>query len=450
MRRLSLVALLVLVGLGSLVGSATRGRARAGVDPGKGWEPATTLYSASGAEFARVSSPTVALDGRRRATAVWLYDSEHVLMESDWTESAGWTPAKTLTSLGNEVFSSPLLAVDARGDALIAWITNDEKLRAAYRPAGGGWQPPKTLSRPGDSVAFPQVGLDDRGRSLVLWNSSRRSSGGYRFRLEVASRTRTGVWSKPKIICACGGVAALAVNASGQALVVWSPNGAGLWAKTRSRSGRWFVAERISSLGTGFYYMPLALNSRGDAVVSWVEVGKAEARLAVAIRGPRGRFRSPQTIGGDFYWGFRLALAPTGEATVMWENAGCCLFSMSRLPGASSFTSQQTLARGFGETVPEALAMDAGGNTLALWLRADSPYGTGHLYLHAAQRPAVGSFDNGADIGGIGLDSYKHSACSGEPSLAVTPNGRLALAVWLTRPRPTGACTAVEAAALMR
>jgi hypothetical protein len=447
MRWSSVVALLVLVGLGSLVGSATRGRARAAVDA-SGWQPATTLFSASGAEFPAVASPTVALDGRRRATAVWLYDSEHVLMESDWTETGGWTQARTLMSLGTDVSGSPLLAIDARGDALMAWIAN-QHLRASYRTAGGQWQQPKTVSRPGEAAAYPQIGLDDQGRSLVLWNASRRLSTAYQFRLELSSRGRTGVWSRPKIICACGAVAALAMNASGHALVVWSPK-AGLWAKTRSPSGRWSAAQRISSLGTGLAYMPLALNARGDAVVAWLEDLPPNGQLAVAIRSPRGRFGRPQTIGGDAYWGFTLALAPTGEATVMWQNAGCCLFSMSRLPGASSFSSQQTLAPGSWETMPEKLAMDARGNTLALWLRADSQYGTGHIYLHAAQRPAGGSFDDGADIGDIGLDSYKHSACNGEPSLAVTPDGDLALAVWLGRPHQPGVCTQVQAATLTR
>jgi hypothetical protein len=96
---------------------------------------------------------------------------------------------------------------------------------------------------------------------------------------------------------------------------------------------------------------------------------------------------------------------------------------MSRQPGAFSFTSQQVLAPGFGQTVPSALAMDEGGDTFALWERSDQS--SGHLYLHAAQRPAGGSFDSGADIGDIGVDSYKQSACIGSPSLATTSDGCL-------------------------
>ena len=237
------------------------------------------------------------------------------------------------------------------------------------------------------------VAIDGRGRALVMWLEARESGVAYQFRLAVAARGRTGDWDKPKIICGCSSVSALAMNPSGLALVVWSPNTGGLWDETRSPSGRWSARQRISPSGTGLYYMPLALNSRGAAVVAWLEVSPQapEGELTIAVRPARGRFGRPQTIGGDAYWGWVLAMAPTGEAVVVWEDAPCCMFAMARRPGASSFSSPQTLSPGLGQTVPEALAMDAHGNALALWARSDKT--DGHLCLHAAQRPAGGSLE---------------------------------------------------------
>jgi hypothetical protein len=100
MRLPGLVVMVLLAGVVLQAGAATGGRASAAVDPGRGWQPATMLFSATAGA---VGPPAVALDGRRRATAVWLYDSAHVLMESDWSESRGWTQARTLTSLGTDV-----------------------------------------------------------------------------------------------------------------------------------------------------------------------------------------------------------------------------------------------------------------------------------------------------------------------------------------------------------
>jgi hypothetical protein len=87
----------------------------------------------------------------------------------------------------------PLLAVDARGDALMAWGV-DQKLRVSYRTAGGEWQQPTRVSRPGEGVdSSPEIALDDHGRALILWNASRPSSGGrFASRFEVVSRDRAG------------------------------------------------------------------------------------------------------------------------------------------------------------------------------------------------------------------------------------------------------------------
>jgi hypothetical protein len=197
MRLPSLLVLVLLAGVLLQAGPATEGRASAGVDRGNGWRSATTLFSATGGGFPAVGGPAVALDGRRRATAVWWYDSEHVLMESDWTEAGGWTQARTLTALGTDVASSPLLAVDARGDALMSWLAG-QQLRVSYRTVGGEWQQPKTLSRPGESAGSPQIAIDDRGRSLILWTSSRPSSSAryglaFRWRSFCAAEPAPGV-----------------------------------------------------------------------------------------------------------------------------------------------------------------------------------------------------------------------------------------------------------------
>jgi hypothetical protein len=78
---------------------------------------------------------------------------------------------------GTDVSSSPALAVDARGDAVIAWTAygaGGEQVRAAYRLAGRAWQPPRTLSLTGEIADDPRVALDARGRALVVWRARLR------------------------------------------------------------------------------------------------------------------------------------------------------------------------------------------------------------------------------------------------------------------------------------
>ena len=446
MRRLRLVVLLVVAGFVAQSGSAMRAPARG--EARAGWQPATRLFSgADPAAIPGVSGPVVAVDGSGRATALWLDGSSsdgsssgQVVMEADSNPTGSWTLVRTLSAFGTDVSSLPSLAVDARGDAVVAWANRvgaTYQVHASYRTAGGDWQPPRTLPLRG-----PQVGIDDSGRALVAGVGARG--------VEVVSRGRSGGWGAPKVICRCSDASldSFAVNARGSALVAWDRlrRPGGLWDRTRSPAGRWSKLQEIDSAG---YLADVALNSRGDAVVAYLH-GSAEFRegeLAVAIRPPNGRFGRPQTLGSDAYWGFMPALAPTGEAVLMWHPGGCCLFAMSRRPGASSFSSRQTLdtSPDYGDAEPHALAVDANGNTFALWLRTAAGLGYGELYLHAAQRPAGGSFDSGSDIGEIGDDSYKHSACQGYAALASTPDGH-AVAVWLVRTADPGRCTAIDAA----
>jgi hypothetical protein len=276
---------------------------------------------------------------------------------------------------GTDVSSSPALAVDARGDAVIAWTAygaGGEQVRAAYRLAGRAWQPPRTLSLTGEIADDPRVALDARGRALVVWRASPPSTGSSHLRLEMAARGRTGSWGTAKMICACSANFAFAMNASGQTLVVWSPESGGLWAKIRSATGRWSMRQEISSIGSADFYLPVALNSRGAAVVAWLEQppGQFGFQLTVAIRPAHGRFGPPQVVGGDAYWGWALGLAPSGDAVLMWADDACCLYAIARSAGARSFGSIQRLDSGVSTTeIWGPISMGARGDALAVWTR---------------------------------------------------------------------------------
>src|SRR5262249_36188127 len=103
-----------------------------------------------------------------------------------------------------------------------------------------------------------------------------------------------------------------------------------------------------------------------------------------------------------------------------------------------------------------AVEMDNHGNAVTLWTKSTGNgfgnYFSDELFVHAAVRPAGGSFDPGSDLADIGPDAYKHSTCSG-PSLASAADGS-AVAVWLapSNAQPaigngeTSPCTSVKAA----
>ncbi len=82
-------------------------------------------------------------------------------------------------SAGGEEVQFPRLALDAHGDALVAWggstnvVGGYELVKVAYRPAAGGWEAAAALSEgcanasPG-AVAFGQAAVSDRALRVNL------------------------------------------------------------------------------------------------------------------------------------------------------------------------------------------------------------------------------------------------------------------------------------------
>jgi len=460
MSRLALISLLVFVGVivtaGARVGSPFGLAAVGGTSL---WQAPVAIFSLGSGE-GPLNAPQVALDGRDNATAIWSFGVgpatdrglSQAGAEADLPAGRRWTSPRTVWSSAPPIgggLVSQKLAVDARGDAVVVWTQPGaglSRVHADYRPAGRPWQPSQIVSPPRVQAELPRVALDGRGRALVVWRGFRDAAETSAVGLEVAARARSGSWGKPHILCACRVTLDfdLAMNASGHALVVWTPQRGGLWVAARSPQGRWAAPHQISELG-GYFMTKLALNAGGTAVVSWV----AGDKLEVAVRPAHGRFGPTQTIGNFPYWGYTLGLAPSGEAVVMWADDDCCLYASARSPGAPTFGREQALSGGpnlAGSKVLPAIGFDRRGNAIALWTRATN----GRLYVHAAQRPAGGSFDSGSDIGVIGDDCYKHICCPGDPAVAVGAEGN-AIAVWGARLNPLDAtCTTVDAATFER
>ena len=79
-----------------------------------------------------------------------------------------WGPAQQIPGAKN---GTPSLAIDPRGDALIAWWSK-RGIEAAARPAGGRWQKPYTLSEH-ERIHDGRVlaALDARGDAIVTWQN---------------------------------------------------------------------------------------------------------------------------------------------------------------------------------------------------------------------------------------------------------------------------------------
>ncbi len=122
-------------------------------------------------------NPQLAVDGNGNATAVWQLQDNcfNSIIQSAFKPFQGtWQTIPDQLSTGQSAVI-PSLAVNAKGDATVAWRLNDDNLsviQASSKPFGENWQTtPDTLSSPLLSCVAPQVVMNPIGSALVVWQA---------------------------------------------------------------------------------------------------------------------------------------------------------------------------------------------------------------------------------------------------------------------------------------
>ena len=206
--------------------------------------------------------------------------------------------------------NQPQIAVNARGDALVAWYQSEGVPLMTYvserRGPGGAFSRPGVhdhLSAPGapvdsDPVANPKPALGPRGEAAVVWV---QENGAGATPVYLATRDAAGAWTRPRDLAdAFSPAAGVARNAraafgpGGELYVVWMQGEkAGTFAvygARRGPEGRWTVPGRVpvrlSSPGRLAYGPTLAAGPEGAVVAAWVEDwGSRDERVAARRTG---------------------------------------------------------------------------------------------------------------------------------------------------------------------
>jgi PKD repeat protein len=132
-------------------------------------EPAIFITEAGN----NVEVPQIAVDGTGLGVATWRSDEAGAFPVKAAATSlinGSWSSPATLsgpTSVGTE----PAIAADPAGDATVVWNAGSN-VRAASRPAGGGFMPAAVISSPSQSgFERPLVEMTAGGDALVVWPS---------------------------------------------------------------------------------------------------------------------------------------------------------------------------------------------------------------------------------------------------------------------------------------
>jgi hypothetical protein len=211
-------------------------------------------------------------------TATLLYARQalghpHRLIARRRLVGTGWTAPRTVAREGYE----EQLAVDRYGDAMVAYRSVSQAVKATYRPVGRPWQPPQRLSSKAlEGPAF-SLAMNRPGRAVV-------ALGWYGGRVVVVRRPRQGPWAPPARVQAPGkplGFITVALNGSGDTLLAWGYHAVYSRYRTDHRAwGRRFTVSPDAGVNV-LEGLQSAIAAHGDAAVMWTQ---EELPLKVRVR----------------------------------------------------------------------------------------------------------------------------------------------------------------------
>jgi hypothetical protein len=172
-------------------------------------------------------TPQAAMDARGDTTVVWMHnDGSHYVVESAYRPEGGEWEAPTVVSKPGEEGGNPQVALDAKGDSLVVWrgeVEGEESVRAAYRPQGEPWSPATSVSSPGEHVQALHDAVDPAGNAIVAWSGDMGKEGEYGI-AHAAFKPVEGSWETPVALSTNGGNAFpsdVVFDTSGNAALIW-------------------------------------------------------------------------------------------------------------------------------------------------------------------------------------------------------------------------------------
>ena len=217
--------------------------------------------------------------------------------------SAGWSAPQDLRATGSLFY--PHVAIDARGDGVVAWIAQDGRVRAALSRSGGRFGSARVIGRAGGPnlpLKDLDVAMRPDGDAIVLW--AQQSARPPHFRIEAAVAAGARRFSPAALVgastTALRAHPQLALARHGEAIAGWHRDDVGLQLAVQRGSG-----------GFGRPQTPLILP---DTDVAWAPAPDGRLHLAWTAAGPEGSYVAYASgrLGGR--WSMTRPLSASGRS----------------------------------------------------------------------------------------------------------------------------------------
>jgi hypothetical protein len=200
-----------------------------------------------------------------------------VAAEGQWTASAALSVAET-------TIEPPQLAMNSRGDAVVAWRENadqtDRLIARRFSAATGAWDAPHEIDR-ALAISEPAIAFENQGDLVVSWNEHRDGHNN----LRAARFSMHEGWSTAHVVASDVGhldPPILIAGSGGVATVLWrqedSPD---VWA-SRSLGHDWTDPAVVLSRDSGAGGLRVAADEHGSAVAAWSVCDGSECRVEAA------------------------------------------------------------------------------------------------------------------------------------------------------------------------
>jgi PKD domain len=357
-------------------------------------------------------SPDVASDAQGDAIAVWLqFDGANARVQAAYRPVGGSFGApQTLSAAGYEA-REPRVAMNATGEAVIVWSLGSglsEEAQASSAAPGGIFGATQDLTGFTEAASLPQIALDSRGDAIAVWEGW----DGSNIRIQEASRPAGGSFGVPDFLSPAGdnaGVPQIAFDSSGNALAVWRFDGSPastIQGDYRPLGGEFAASQTVSLPSSAPAQAPqVAFDAQGYGVLAWQQSDGSEPRIYASVRTPgsSGSFDAPGTLDAGGQEAYEPSVAGDGLSgtIVSWKtfNGATNSTQAAVRPAGGSFGTASTVsATGPQESTPQ-VGIDAQGNGIVVWSRSSGP----DYLLEAAGYDAAGPLPRGVTLPSEGL-----------------------------------------------
>jgi hypothetical protein len=261
-----------------------------------------------------------------RGDAAVLYEQNLGLGLATRPPGAHWRAPRALPGISSLGVDAPRVAIDARGEMIIAWVHAQpgKRVQALVFGANGKPEGPiQTLSRKGPITEL-QLAANADGDAVVVW----REEGKNARPIEAATRLDGRRFTKAATISHqkdTGPTAA--IDPRGDATILFTrtvstqPATTTVEAATRPAHGRWSTAKPVAPPKSGSTFTPqvAAGPSSGLLMAVWgASVGAARPVIEASIRSPQGTWQTPVAISPPGSFTPSITLSANGDATAAW------------------------------------------------------------------------------------------------------------------------------------